>query len=183
MEPSEVGKEDSVQAEATWRKLSVDDIKSLALIADKVHPVLPEGDEVFTERVQLFPEGCLGLFEHQSNELCGYAISHPIKRRQPPALNSLLQNVATDADQYYIHDLAILPRFRGRGFANDCMKKLSATAEQYPTTCLISVYGTERFWGLFGFIPVQIDNDLQKKLHDYGDDAVYLERKNNEYQL
>ena len=183
MEASGVEQEpDSVQAKASWRRLSASDIKSLALIADKVHPVLPEDHEVFTERVQLFPEGCLGLFDHQSEELWGYAISHPIRRRQPPALNSPLRHIATEADQYYIHDMAILPEVRARGFANECMSKLSAIAKRYPTTCLISVYGTARFWGLFGFVQVEIDNDLQKKLLDYRDDAVYLERKNDEYQ-
>jgi ribosomal protein S18 acetylase RimI-like enzyme len=117
-----------------------------------------------------------------TDELCGYVISHPIRRLQPPALNSLLGKIASDADQYYIHDLAILPQLRGRGLAQECMIKLFAIAERYPTTCLISVYGTERFWGRFGFVPVQIDGVLERKLLGYGDDAIYLERKNEEYQ-
>lgn len=169
-------------AEASWRELSVNDIKSLARVADKIHPDLPESDEVFAERVELFPEGCLGLWEGKGDGLSGYAISHPIKHRQPPALNSLLGKIASDADQYYIHDLAILPKLRGRGFAQNCINKLFAIAKRYPMTCLISVYGTEPFWSRFGFVPVQIDDVLENKLQDYGDDAVYLERKNEEYQ-
>ena len=179
---AKVEKEISVQAKASWRELSINDIESLARIADKIHPDLPESDEVFAERVKLFPEGCLGLVEGTANELCGYVISHPIPRLQPPALNSLLGKIASDADQYYIHDLAVLPRFRGRGLAQECITKLFVIAKRYPTTCLISVYGTEQFWSHFGFVPAQIGDVLKKKLLDYGDDATYLERKNEEYQ-
>ena len=171
-----------VHAEASWCEFSVNDINSLARVAGKIHPDLPESDEAFAERVELCPEGCLGLWEGKGNELCGYVISHPIKHRQPPALSSLLGKIASDADQYYIHDLAILPKLRGRGLAQECINTLFAIAKRYPTTCLISVYGTEPFWSRFGFVPVQIDDVLEKKLQDYGDDAVYLERKNEEYQ-
>ena len=179
---AQIEKTQPVHAEASWRELSINDIKSLARVADTIHPGLPESDEVFSERVSLFPEGCLALLSGNGNSLCGYAISHPIRRRQPPALNSLLGRIASDADQYYIHDLAILPELRGRGLAQECINKLFAIAKGYPTTCLISVYGTELFWGRFGFVKVGIDDVLREKLLEYGDDAVYLERKNEEYQ-
>lgn len=170
------------KAKAAWRNLSVDDIESLVRVADKIHPDLPESDEVFAERVKLFPEGCLGLVEDEGDELCGYAISHPIRRREPPALDSLLSEIAPNADQYYIHDVAVLPKFRGSGLAQECIRKLLATAERFSTTCLVSVYGTGSFWGRFGFVPPEIDEVLKKKLVDYGDDAMYLERKNEKDQ-
>ena len=52
-----------VHAEASWRELSVNDMKTLTRVADKIHPDLPESDQVFAERVELFPERCLGLLE------------------------------------------------------------------------------------------------------------------------
>ena len=179
---AKVEKKQPSQAVVSWGKLSVNNIKSLARVAEKIHPDLPENDEVFAERVKLFPEGCLGLSEGKDNELSGYAISHPIRRLQPPALNSLLGEIASDADQYYIHDLALLPKLRGRGLAQECITKLFAIAKRYPTTCLISVYGTEQFWSRFGFVPLQIDDVLEQKLLDYGDDATYLECENKDYQ-
>ena len=181
MDETKVEKNETVQNKAWWRELSVNDIKSVAGVADKIHPDLPESDQVFAERIQLFPEGCLGLSESNGNDLSGYVISHPIRRLQPPALNSMLGTIASDVDQYYIHDLAILPRVRGRGSAQKCMDKLSTITKRYPTTCLISVYSTERFWSRFGFVPVQVDDVLKKKLREYGDDAIYLERKNEGY--
>ena len=134
--------ETPVQVKAFGRELSVKNIKSLARVAEKTHPDLPERDEVFAKRAKLCAGGCMGLIVGKSNELGGYVISHPIKYLQPPALDSLLGEIASDANQYYIHDLAILPELQGRGLARECVNKLLSIAKQYPTTCLISVYGT-----------------------------------------
>ena len=161
-----------------WRGLSANDIESLAIVADTIHPILPERDEVFAERANLFPEGCLALI-NDSDQLVGYAISHPIKRFQTPSLDTLLGQIDPDADQYYIHDLAILPEYRGAGFARVCIDRLLAVGREYETTCLISVYGTERFWERFGFVKVEVGEELREKSRDYGDDAVYLERKSD----
>ncbi|KFA70724.1 hypothetical protein S40288_11283 [Stachybotrys chartarum IBT 40288] len=160
--------------------MTINDVQGLLLVADEVHPGLPERDVVFAERVNLFPGGCMVLVDSQSNKVCGYAISHPIRHSQPPALDSLLGEIGSDADQYYIHDVAILPGLRGRGLAADVIGKLIAVAEagHYATTCLVSVYGTSPFWRRFGFEPVPVDKALSEKLRDYGDDATYLLREN-----
>ncbi|KAJ5389253.1 uncharacterized protein N7496_000321 [Penicillium cataractarum] len=163
---------------AVWRNLTARDIEGLMCVADEVHPGLPESAPVFAERVKLYPEGCLVLEE--DGHVCGYAISHPIRQCQPPALDSLLGEIASDADQYYIHDVAILPRFRGRGLAASCIGRLLVVAKRYPATSLVSVYGTESFWARFGFVPVLVDEALREKLRDYGEDAVYLSRSNGQ---
>ncbi|KAL8678139.1 MAG: hypothetical protein Q9186_005471 [Xanthomendoza sp. 1 TL-2023] len=167
-------------AKAVWRALSVDDVESLLRVADKIHPNLPESADMFAERIKLFPQGCPALVSEEGDDFYGYVISHPIRRRQPPALDSLLGEIASDADQYYIHDLAVLPKARGHGLAQVCINKLLAFARLYPTTCLVSVYNTASFWGRFDFVLEKIDEDLKKKLLDYGDDAEYLERKNQQ---
>ncbi|KAH8911563.1 acyl-CoA N-acyltransferase [Coniochaeta sp. PMI_546] len=160
----------------SWRNMTTDDIPGVLRVADEVHPDLPESEDVFAERLDLFPEGCLVLV--QDDQICGYAISHPIRHRQPPALNSLLGEIAPDADQYYLHDVAVLPSFRGRALARGCVDKLLAVAKgyQYPATCLVSVYGTSSFWSRFGFVPGQADETLSKKLRGYGDDATFMLR-------
>ena len=163
---------------ATWRQMSVSDVEGVLRVAEEVHPDLPESGNVFTERVELFPNGCLVLVE--DGKVCGYAISHPIRRHQPPTLNSLLGEIASDAAQYYIHDLAIVSKVRGRGLAAECMDKLLEIAKRYPSICLISVYGTASFWGRFGFVAEPIDGVLAEKLRDYGEDAVYLSRQNSQ---
>lgn len=159
-----------------WRQMTVDHIDGLLRVADEVHPDLPEGGYVFTERVKLFPEGCLVLVDN--DEVIGYAISHPIREHQPPELDSVLGEIPADANQYYIHDIAILPKFRGKGHAAECINKLLVVANRYPTSCLISVYGTAPFWARFGFKPEPVDDILKEKLKNYGDDATYLSRQN-----
>ncbi|GAW20970.1 hypothetical protein ANO14919_104830 [Xylariales sp. No.14919] len=160
---------------AVWRQLTASDIEALMRVAEAVHTELPESNSVFAERVKLFPDGCLALVEN--GELCGYAISHPIRCRQPPALGSLLGEISPEADQYYIHDVCILPRLRGQGLAKQGIDRLLSIAERYPSACLVSVYGTSSLWARYGFLPPQsIDDALLAKVRGYGDDATYLER-------
>lgn len=162
---------------AVWRQLIPNDIEALLRIADTVHSELPESEYVFAERIKLFTEGCLALVEN--GEVCGYAISHPICHRQPPPLDSLLGEIDPRADQYYIHDVCILPKFRGQGLAAQGVDKLLTIAERYPSACLVSVYGTGPFWGRYGFLPpaTSIDETLSAKVRGYGDGAIYLERQ------
>lgn len=148
-------------------------------IASVIHPDLPESKEVFLERISLFPEGCLGLVSSENGELCGYAISHPIRQGQPPVLDSLLGEIAPNADQYYIHDVAILPEFRGHKLAHHCILRILLVAQRYPSASLVSVYNTVNFWGRYGFVQQDVNKVLANKLIQYGHDARYLERMNS----
>jgi GNAT superfamily N-acetyltransferase len=162
---------------ATWRQLTSSDIDAVVRVMSVIHAALPESREVFAERVRLFPEGCLALV-NEAGELNGYAISHPIRYRQPPELDGLLQNIAPDADQYYLHDVCVLPAYRGQGLAAQAIEKLLAIAERFPSACLISVYGTVPFWGRHGFLtPPSVETVLAKKLLNYGAEATFLERQ------
>ncbi|KAF2851669.1 hypothetical protein T440DRAFT_507098 [Plenodomus tracheiphilus IPT5] len=134
-----------------WRNLSLHDLNSLMHIANTIHTTLPERPDVFTERILLFPQGCLALIKTSTNELGGYIISHPICHRQPPALDSLLGEIPHDANQYYIHDVAILPEFRGCGAAREGIVRVLAVGERFDTMALVSVYGMGSFWGRFDF--------------------------------
>jgi GNAT superfamily N-acetyltransferase len=161
-----------------WRDMTVHDVQGLLRVADAIHPDLPESEDVFAERVRLFPMGCLVLVE--GGDVCGYAISHPIRHGQPPPLDRLLGEIAPEANQYYIHDLAILPKFRGQGFAAECIAKLLAVAKPYPTTSLVAVYGTAPFWGRYGFASEPVDEVLSEKLRGYGADAAFLSRQSGQ---
>ncbi|KAL4795746.1 acyl-CoA N-acyltransferase [Aspergillus venezuelensis] len=167
-----------------WRNLLAKDIEGLIRLADAVHPGLPESSLVFAERVKLYPEGCLAL-EDTDGQICGYAISHPIRHHQPPALDTLLGEIASDANTYYIHDIAILPEFRGGGLAAECVNKLLEVASHsgFRVCGLVSVYGTEAFWARFGFVKEPVGDLLQDKLRGYGEEAVYLSRLNGKQHI
>lgn len=179
---------------AAWRPMTAADLDGLLQVADAVHPDLPEGAHVFAERLGLFPAGCLVLGRAEEEEedggsggsgaVVGYALSHPIRRHAPPALDASLGGaLAPAADQYYIHDVAVLPALRGRGHAAAAVRRLLAgVAAPYATTALVSVYGTAPFWARFGFRPERVEG-MRKKLGAYGDDAVYLMRRNHTGEL
>ncbi|OJK04232.1 hypothetical protein ASPACDRAFT_39848 [Aspergillus aculeatus ATCC 16872] len=171
-----------------WRPLHPTDLPALTTIANQIHQTLPERPEIFAERIRLFPAGCWALTlapepETQAGnegQLVGYAISHPIRAGQPPALDTLLGRIAPDADQYYIHDVAVLPGVRGRGLAAEGVRRLLEVAGRYESTGLVSVYGTEEFWGRFGFGVAEVGEELAGKVRGYGGEAVFLVRRNGE---
>ena len=157
--------------------MTTNHIPGVMRVADEIHRDLPEAEAVFRERLALFPEGCLVLADGDDT-VTGYVVSFPICRGKPPALNALPGAVPPDADQYYLHDLAILLCSRGRGAAAQGVGRVLGVAERYPTCCLVSVYGTVGFWAQFGFIIVSVDAELEEKLRGYGEGATYLTREN-----
>ncbi|KAH8727726.1 hypothetical protein GQ44DRAFT_724793 [Phaeosphaeriaceae sp. PMI808] len=127
---------------------------------------------------ELFFEGCL-TFVNNNNELCGYIISRPIEHRQIPPLDSLLKKTAPDADQFFIHDIAILPKHQGQGLAEDGLSQILTVAGRSTAVGLVSVYNTGTFWGRFEFKkPEETDKPMPQKLEQYGNNATYLEREN-----
>ena len=157
-----------------WGPMAAKHIDGVEALAGRVHPGLPESRAVFAERLALFPAGCLVLEAPEG--IAGYAISHPIRRGDPPPLGKLLAALPADASQYYIHDLAVAPEARGAGAAAAGVGRLLAVARPYPTTALVSVYGTAPFWARFGFRATQ--DAMGDKLAPYGADAVFMVRDN-----
>jgi GNAT superfamily N-acetyltransferase len=149
-----------------------DDLDGVLAVADHVHPALPESRAVFAERIALFPRGCLVL--DADGMVGGYAVSHPIRRFAPPALDALIGALPADADDYYIHDVAIRPEHRGSGAASSAVRLLLDNARDYETSSLVAVYGSMAFWSRFGFVPAGADMD--EKLAPYGPGAIYMIR-------
>ena len=97
-----------------WRPMMAADLAAVERIAEIVHPAYPESEEVPAERLALFPAGCL-IAEGALGEVLGYAVSHPGRLGRPPALDSRLGELPSDADCLYLHDVALLPEARGLG--------------------------------------------------------------------
>jgi GNAT superfamily N-acetyltransferase len=158
-----------------WRHMQEGDLAAVMELAARVHPALLEAEAVFAERVRLFPVGCLVLDE--AGAIGGYAVSHPSTRFAPPPLDTLLGALPEAPDDYYLHDFVLAPEMRGAGHAQSGVETLLREASGYPSTSLVSVYGTSDFWSRFGFRPA-IRGGLQAKLAPYGPDAVYMVREN-----
>jgi len=158
-----------------WRPITPDDIPTVLTIADRVHPDFPEDLAVFAERQRLYPAGAY-LLDRQGTA-CGYLISHPWHSGAPPALNSLLHQLPSEADIFYLHDLALLPTGRGQGAARVIVERIvdHARGSGFSSVRLIAVNGSVLFWQHLGF---DIEDSAQATgyIQTYGKDARLMAR-------
>lgn len=162
-------------SEARWRPLLPDDLATVVAIAAAVHPGYPEDEEVFAERLALFPEGCrLALI---GEEAVGYAIAHPWMHGDPPTLNTLLRRLPERPDCLYLHDVALLAHGRGAGLGWMLLQELRTIARSraLPRLALVAVKRSAAYWTMLGF-HAEDDPRLAAKLASYGGDARYMTR-------
>ena len=119
-------------------------------IAARVHPDHPERQEVFANRLDLFADGCLFA------DGAGYLIAHPGRMDTPPPLDSLLDGLPAAPDCLYLHDLALLPEWRGRGLAGQAVAMMVVLAKrvELPRLALVAVGNSAAFWVSRGFADV-----------------------------
>lgn len=165
----------TVALQPNWRLMNGGDLPEVMKIAAVVHPDYPEDLAVFEERLKLSPEGCL-LLEIEG-EPAGYIVSHRWLPGRLPALNSLLGAIPDGASDWYIHDIALLPRARGSGAAGRIVAHLAGVARQAGSErlALVAVNNSTAFWEHQGFALVE-DAALAPKLASYDDAARYMVR-------
>ncbi|MFN4282525.1 MAG: GNAT family N-acetyltransferase [Alphaproteobacteria bacterium] len=159
-----------------WRPMTRDDLADVARIAALVHPDYPEKDAVFAERLELHPAGNLLLLD-PAGKAAGYVVSHPWSFAAAPALDSLLGALPARGDNYYIHDIALLPAARGRGAARKAVERLAALAKLQgcARVSLVAIAGTQAFWERQGFAVIA-RADLDEILKSYDASARYMSR-------
>lgn len=161
--------------------MAVADLPAVLTVADRVHPAFPEDAAVFADRLKLYPVGCL-VFS-SGEDVLGYALSHPWRAYDPPALNVPLGELPPRPDTYYIHDVALLPELRGSGAAALVVALLLARArkEGFASVSLIAVNGSAGFWERHGFRNVAsrkvVDAALARKLRGYDEAAAFMIRE------
>ncbi len=151
------------------------DLPPVARVADLVHPAYPEDASIFTERLNLYPAGCLVLEINQTIQ--GYAIGHPSLIQHPPPLNTLLGRLPRHPDTFHIHDLALLPTARGAGHAITAIDIFieQAKALALPRMSLIAVGKSLNFWRRNGF-EIADQTPVRACLATYGDGALFMTR-------
>jgi hypothetical protein len=156
-----------------WRPATTVDFDTINTISDAIHLRLPERFEVFVEKFNLFPTGCLILL--QKGEVVGYGFSHPWVLNSIPPLDSFLGALPTSPECLFIHDVAILPQARRHSAAGAFIKHIAAIArvQGICSLALVSVYDTKALWSRYGF-EVVIDPALKDKLESYGESAQYM---------
>lgn len=159
----------------SWRPMQLGDLAETNRVADIVHPAYPEDPAVQRERLALFPDGC--WVAEGAGGIVGYAVTHPGRRRQPPALDTLLGSLPAGADCLYLHDIALLASARGTGLGAAIVPILRQVALRHrlAVLALTSVNGTVGYWQRQGFLPLAPDPALSVKLATYDADAAYME--------
>ena len=159
-----------------WRPARETDLPAIVAIAARIHPGLPERQEVFAEKMRLCPEGCRVLV--LDDAIVGYGLAHPFALHRIPPLDAFLRQLPEPADCLYVHDVAVLPGHRGgvaRAYLDD-IERLAQSA-RIAALALVSVYATRPLWERLGFRAVSADADLRGKLASFGDGATYMLRQ------
>jgi GNAT superfamily N-acetyltransferase len=118
-------------------------------------PELWESNDSFRARLNLFRAGCWACV-NKSNEVVGYMFSHPYLKGHIVPLNCEDFQLPAHPDCYYIHDIAVLKEYRGRGIA----KRFLEIAIRVALACGfdeirgVSVLGTHTYWHKHGFTDV-----------------------------
>ncbi|MBN8984120.1 MAG: GNAT family N-acetyltransferase [Rhizobiales bacterium] len=171
----------SLEAKGQWRPMTVSDLPGVLAVAACVHPAFPEDGAVFEERLRLYPVGCLAF--SSGVDILGYAVSHPWRAYDPPALNTPLGELPPQPETYYIHDVALLPELRGTGAAALVVALLLARAqkEAFTSASLVAVNNSAGFWECHGFRNVAsqkvVNVTLARKLRGYDEAAVFMIRQ------
>lgn len=129
-----------------------DDLGAVHALSRRAHLDYPERQEIFAEKLTLFPTGCFTLAA-DDDRVVGYCFSHPWTRGLPPALDTFLDALPAQPTTCFIHDVAIDPAWRGQGLVTTLMTLLADAGRgcglRHQT--LVAVHGTEAFWKQFGF--------------------------------
>ena len=159
----------------SWRPMVPEDLAQVQVLADTIHVGHPEDPEVLAERQRLYAEGCFMLVEN--GRAIGYALTHPWRFAEPPPLNRLLDAIPSSATTYYIHDVALLPIARGKGYAAQLTDRLVTHAREagFGNLSLVAVNKSQVFWEKAGFRVIAVPG-LGAKLGSYGPDAALMVR-------
>lgn len=161
-----------------WRSMRSEDLDGVVRIARIAFPYHFEDRSCFAERLALYPRGCLALDDEQ--QVAGYLIAYPWTGDSAPALNTLICALPDEADRLYLHDLALDPTKRGRGYARLTVDRLvdQARRDGWASIALVAVNDAAAFWTELGF-DIAYDEKPTQKLSSYGADAKYMRRSLN----
>jgi GNAT superfamily N-acetyltransferase len=136
------------------RNLTAEDLPAVEAVQRACYPAgLREAVRTFRCKIAAFPEGCLGL--ERDGRLGGYVFCQPWTLGLPLPLEDDGRAAFGKADCLYIHDLSVIPGWRGTGAARTLLAEVFGLAADrgFAALALVAVQGSEGFWSHWGFRP------------------------------
>jgi predicted N-acetyltransferase YhbS len=136
----------------TLRPLTAADLPSIAALeAEAYDTALRVADAAFLRLIDLYPDGAIGAFDEGG--LCGFIFGLPLMSGSTLDLREPLARIPEAADVFYVHDIAVARRCRGRGLGGELAARLLDGARRagFARAELVSVQGSAPFWERFGF--------------------------------
>lgn len=152
------------------RSLSKKDLPAIVRIqASAYSHELIESSESLESKLCASPETC--FVKILNGEIAAYCIAYPYPQNMVPDLNSVLKD-GSSSKNIFLHDLAVLPAYRGEGVATAMLSHLFAMAKSqgFSSVTLVAVQNSISFWKRFGFEIIEDSCDSC----GYGDGALLM---------
>ena len=151
----------------------------LSIQAQCYAPGFHEPSAAFESKLTTFNSAWLACV---NNIPAGYLFTLPLALGETLAMPSLAESKSassTDAapNCLYLHDLAVLPQYRGSGISHMLFgaAQALAQAQKLEHMALVAVQGSTPFWQSLGFVEVTEPHpSIQAKLATYGDGATFM---------
>lgn len=150
------------------RNIFHQDLQQVLRIQSESYPKeLLEDEDVYTSYLKRFSSGAFGLFEN--NFLSAYCFSFPYFRGYSITYPQDGIPLPSQPNCYYLHDMAIDPKYRGFGLSSILFREIESIAIQngFDVLSLTSVNNRRNYWEHQGFKFVKEieghDGDIMEK--------------------
>lgn len=136
-----------------------------------------ESADVFRERLTQAPQ--TSWVAEDEAGVCAYLVAYRSRVGKLTPLGGDFV-IADDPDCLYLHDLALLPGRRGGGLATALVRQAwrHAVEHRLAYSALVSVNGSQAFWGGLGYAAWDLPEAAQRRhLDSYPGEARYLVKR------
>lgn len=159
------------------RAMRLDDLPAvLAVQAACYPPPMQEPAATVLARCKAAPGSCLVAVDHAG--VCAYLFGYRSRLGVVTPLGAAFEAMP-DADAFYLHDLAVAPRGKGRGLGRALVAQAWAWADRQGlrASALVSVQDTRAFWTGLGYREAALDcAEARAALASYPAAAHYMTR-------
>ena len=153
------------------RTMRVNDLDAVVRIQREAYgDDYQESAEVLGHKLRLAPEAC--WFAEYEGVGLGYVFAHPWAAGVP-RLHAPIAHIPSNADQGFLHDLAVSPRARGAGVGGRLFERVRmwSRGAGHSALGLVALADAVAYWSALGFVAQPLSPPK-----GYGEGAVFMRR-------